>query len=145
MSEQGEQWVRIFCDGSCIPNPGYGGWAALLRYQGAEKLISGMITEKTTNQRMEITAALMGLLALTKASRVKIYSDSQYVVNIGNREWSANSNADLWALVFAEERKHEVQWKWIRGHTGHKDNERVNQAANAQATNAFNLVHELED
>jgi ribonuclease HI len=135
--------VEIFTDGACRGNPGPGGWAALLRADGVEKEISGGEAQ-TTNNRMELMAVIMALAAL-KASEVKarIHSDSQYVIK-GINEWLPNwkrrgwrtadkkpvKNQDLWERLDAEVARHELQWQWVKGHSGHVENERVDVLAN---------------
>lgn len=128
--------VRIYTDGSCEPNPGPGGWAALLRWDGQEETLTGSERE-TTNNRMELTAALRGLEALNQASRVEIYTDSEYLKR-GITEWLPGwrarnwrrrggelKNVDLWKALDAILRLHQVSWHWVRGHAGHRENERV--------------------
>jgi ribonuclease HI len=134
--------VEIFTDGACRGNPGPGGWGALLRYGDKTKELYGAETE-TTNNRMELMAAIKGLQALKRRSEVSITTDSQYVRQ-GITEWihgwqqrgwkTANKkpvkNADLWQLLLTETKKHEIQWYWVKGHSGHAENERVDQLAN---------------
>ena len=129
--------VEIFTDGACSGNPGPGGWAALLRYQGHEKEISGGELA-TTNNRMEMTAVIEGLSALKKPSRVKLYTDSQYVqrgVTEWMKGWKAKGwparikNQDLWMRIDSEISRHDVQFIWVRGHDGHIENERVDKLA----------------
>ena len=128
--------VRIYTDGACEPNPGPGGWAALLRWDGQEETLTGSERE-TTNNRMELTAALRGLEALNQASRVEIYTDSEYLKR-GITEWLPGwrarnwrrrggelKNVDLWKALDAILRLHQVSWHWVRGHAGHRENERV--------------------
>ncbi len=129
--------VEIFTDGACSGNPGPGGWAALLRYNGVEKEISGGEPE-TTNNRMEMMAVIQGLSALKKASKVTVYTDSQYVQK-GVTEWmkgwkakgwpSRIKNQDLWLRIDSAISTHEVKFVWIRGHDGHEENERVDKLA----------------
>ena len=133
--------VEIFTDGSCRGNPGPGGWAALLRTQGVSKLLSGA-EPNTTNNRMEITAAIMGLEALKRPCRVRMVTDSQYLMK-GITEWMANwkkrgwktaqktpvKNADLWRRLSAAVERHQVEWTWVRGHNNHEENELVDDAA----------------
>jgi ribonuclease HI len=134
--------VEIYTDGACRGNPGPGGWAALLRHGGRERLISGAERE-TTNNRMELTAAIEGLAALKRPSRVAVTTDSQYVRQ-GVTQWVAGwkrngwrtaakqpvKNRDLWERLDALAAAHQVEWHWVRGHSGHPENERVDQAAN---------------
>ena len=114
--------VEIFCDGACLGNPGPGGWGALLRFKGNEKEISGGEAH-TTNNRMELRAAIEGLNALSRPCRVAVTTDSQYV-----------KNADLWQALDAAQARHEkVSWHWVRGHDGHAENERVDVLARNEA------------
>jgi ribonuclease HI len=136
-----EKLVEIFCDGACSGNPGPGGYGAILRYSGRQKELSGGARE-TTNNRMEMTAAIEALRSLTRPCRVTITTDSQYLVK-GMTEWIAgwqrkgwiNSkkepvvNRDLWEQLLTLTGQHSVQWKWVRGHAGHVENERCDQLA----------------
>jgi ribonuclease HI len=134
--------VIIYTDGACVPNPGPGGWAALLRFGAHEKVLTGR-APATTNNRMELTAAVEALKSLHKACQVEIYTDSQYLKR-GITEWlpgwrrrgwkrksGALANVDLWQALEASLGQHTVTWHWVRGHAGHPDNERVDQLANA--------------
>lgn len=135
------QLVEIFTDGACRGNPGPGGWAALLRYGRHEKTLSGC-QARTTNNKMELLAALMGLKALKRPSKVRIYTDSQYLKR-GITEWlpkwkrsgwlTSNrapvKNVDLWRELDVVCQRHQVQWRWVRGHAGHVENERVDALA----------------
>jgi len=129
--------VFIYADGSCRGNPGPGGWAALLRYQDREKEISGGEAD-TTNNRMELMAAIAALASLKEACSIDFFTDSQYVQkgitswleSWKKRNWrnSANKpvkNADLWQQLEKETQRHEIKWHWVRGHSGHVENERV--------------------
>ena len=140
--------VEIFTDGACLGNPGPGGWAALLRYRTVERLISGGDPD-TTNNRMELMAAIAGLEALTRASHVALTTDSQYVKNGIESwlpRWIANGwrtsdrkpvkNQDLWQRLAAAAAPHRISWHWTRGHSGHVENERVDEAACAAAQRA---------
>lgn len=142
--------VEIFTDGACRGNPGPGGWAALLRAGSNEKLISGAERD-TTNNRMELMAAIAGLEALTKSSRVELTTDSQYVrqgITQWIDAWRANGwrtsqkkpvkNQDLWQRLSDIVQQHQVNWHWVKGHSGHTENERVDQAAN----DAIDLMQE---
>jgi ribonuclease HI len=134
--------VDIFTDGACRGNPGPGGWGAVLRYKGKEKQLFGGEWE-TTNNRMELMAVIEGLRALTRASRVRITTDSQYVKN-GITQWIHNwkrngwktankkpvKNDDLWRLLDAGVAQHDVEWAWVKGHSGHPENELADQLAN---------------
>jgi ribonuclease HI len=133
--------VEIFTDGACSGNPGPGGWGALLRYGTVEKELSGG-EALTTNNRMELMAAIVALEALKRPARVRVHTDSQYLRN-GITEWLPSwkrrgwktadkkpvKNADLWQRLEAAEKPHQVEWLWVRGHDGHIENERVDQIA----------------
>jgi len=133
--------VEIFTDGACKGNPGPGGWAALLRYGGKEQEISGAERE-TTNNRMELTAAIRALEALKRRCRVRVTTDSEYVKNgitvwlpqWKKRNWKTSGrkpvkNMDLWQQLETLTLAHEVSWHWVRGHSGHPENERMDQLA----------------
>jgi ribonuclease HI len=133
--------VEIFCDGACSGNPGPGGYGAILRYGGHVKELSGGARE-TTNNRMEMTAAIEALRQLTRPCQVLVTTDSQYLVK-GMTEWIAgwqrkgwlNSkkepvvNRDLWELLLSLAEPHSVRWQWVKGHAGHAENERCDQLA----------------
>ena len=134
--------VEIFTDGACRGNPGPGGWAALLRSQGVEKMFSGAELE-TTNNQMELMAAIQGLEALNRASIVVLTTDSQYVrqgITQWIHGWKRNGwktsqkqpvkNKTLWQRLDDAVEKHTVEWHWVKGHSGHEENERVDMAAN---------------
>lgn len=134
--------VEIYTDGACRGNPGPGGWAALLRFGGTEKLIQGA-EPQTTNNRMELMAAICGLQALQRASSVELTTDSQYVrqgITAWINKWKRNGwktaarkavkNQDLWQQLDEAMAQHEVVWHWVKGHSGHEENERVDSAAN---------------
>ena len=137
--------VEAFTDGACLGNPGPGGWAALLRARGTERLISGGEPD-TTNNRMELMAAIAALEALTRPCKVILTTDSRYVMQ-GIEEWvpkwRANGwktadkkpvkNQDLWQRLAAATATHQLRWQWVRGHNGHVENERVDVAAREQA------------
>ena len=135
-----KQIVTIYTDGACSPNPGPGGWAALLRFGGQEKELSGCEPE-TTNNRMELTAAVKALQALKRPCKVNFYTDSEYLKR-GITEWlpgwrarnwkrkgGALANVDLWQELDATLRSHEINWHWVRGHAGNRDNQRVDRLA----------------
>ena len=138
--------VLLVTDGSCLGNPGPGGWAALLRYDAKEKLISGAEPD-TTNNRMEITAVLRGLEALNESCEVLIKTDSRYVIDAFDKGWLVNwkannwrtaakkpvKNQDLWQLLEPQLQKHQFSWEWVKGHSGDADNERVDDAAREAA------------
>ena len=137
--------IEAFTDGACLGNPGPGGWAALLRAQGKERLLAAGDPD-TTNNRMELMAAIGALEALTRPCKVLLTTDSRYVMQ-GIEEWvpkwRANGwrtadkkpvkNQDLWQRLAAAVEPHKVRWQWVRGHNGHAENERVDQAAREQA------------
>ena len=132
--------VELFTDGACLGNPGPGGWAALLRYGSAERMLSGG-EPCTTNNRMELTALLEGLRALKEPCEVHLFSDSQYLVK-ALLEWLPKwqvkgfrgvKNQDLWEAITKELVRHRVVPHWIRGHNGHPENERVDREARRQA------------
>ena len=134
--------VTIYTDGACRGNPGPGGWGAILVVDGHEKEIWGGEAH-TTNNRMELTAAIRGLEALKRRCQVAVYTDSQYVRN-GIREWLANwkqrgwktadkkpvKNRDLWEALDALVGGHDIEWHWVKGHAGHDGNERADRLAN---------------
>jgi ribonuclease HI len=138
--------VEIFSDGACSGNPGPGGWGALLRWDGHEKELSGFEPE-TTNNRMELTAAIAGLAALKRSCRVRLTTDSEYVKK-GITEWIDGwirrgwknaqkkdvANRDLWEQLLEQSRRHQVEWCWVRGHAGHPENERCDELARAAIT-----------
>lgn len=134
--------VEIFTDGACRGNPGPGGWGVLLRYKKQEKTIHGGELQ-TTNNRMELTAVIMGLRALKRGVTVKVVTDSVYVSK-GITEWLPRwekrgwktadkkpvKNVDLWQMLAKEIERHEVTWMWVKGHSGHVENERADALAN---------------
>ena len=134
--------VELFTDGACSGNPGPGGYGAILRSMGSEKELSGG-EPNTTNNRMELTAVIVGLQALKRPCSVDIYSDSQYFVNGITKGWAENwkakgwkkadgkpaLNADLWETLLQELSRHEVRIHWVRGHAGHPENERCDALA----------------
>ena len=136
-----EDAVEIFTDGACRGNPGPGGWAALLRFKGTKKVMSGA-TPMTTNNRMEMTAAIMALEVLRRPCKVRISTDSQYLMK-GMTEWLNNwkkrdwrtaqntpvKNEDLWRRLDAASGRHQVKWYWVRGHNSHEENEMVDALA----------------
>jgi ribonuclease HI len=137
--------VEIFTDGACRGNPGPGGWAALLRTGDKEREISGG-EPHSTNNRMELVAAIEALNALKKSCRVELHSDSQYVrdgITKWIHGWQRNGwrtadrkpvkNADLWQALLDAESRHEVEWHWVKGHSGHPENDRVDALACAEA------------
>lgn len=118
------QKVVVITDGGCEPNPGTGGWGALVkRDNDVQELYGGKI--ETTNQQMEITAAIMGLRALGEPCEVEVISDSQYVVYTMTKGWKRRANKELWEQLDEAAAPHKVTWTWVRGHDGHKGNERA--------------------
>ena len=134
--------VEIFTDGACRGNPGPGGWGALLRFQDKEKTLYGG-EHNTTNNRMELTAAIAGLQALKEHCDVILTTDSKYVLK-GITEWLPDwkkrgwktaakkpvVNVDLWQILDRESAKHSIEWRWVKGHSGHRENEIADQLAN---------------
>ena len=133
--------VVIFTDGACSGNPGPGGWGALLRFGEHQKEIFGG-APNTTNNQMELTAAIEALETLTRPCRVELHTDSQYVMN-GITKWLPGwirngwktaakkpvKNADLWQRLNAATDRHQIDWHWVKGHAGHPDNERADELA----------------
>ncbi|MDF1830847.1 MAG: ribonuclease HI [Porticoccaceae bacterium] len=142
--------IEIFTDGACRGNPGPGGWGVLLRYKGKEKQLYGGEAH-TTNNRMELLAAIRGLEAVREACQVDLTSDSQYVRK-GITEWLQGwkakgwktaakkpvKNKDLWLLLDEQAQRHQVNWHWVKGHSGHRENEIADELANKG-------IEELED
>jgi ribonuclease HI len=136
-----ESRVEIYTDGACRGNPGPGGWAALLRYKGSERTLHGA-EPMTTNNRMELMAAIRALESLTRSCDVVLTTDSEYVKK-GISEWLPNwkkrgwktaskqpvKNVDLWQRLDAAAQRHRVEWHWVRGHNGHPENELVDRLA----------------
>ncbi|MGI6851433.1 ribonuclease HI [Mesorhizobium sp. 1B3] len=133
--------VEIFTDGACSGNPGPGGWGAILRYKGKTKELSGGEPE-TTNNRMELMAAIQALGALKEPCKIDFYTDSNYVKDgIGGwiEGWKRNGwktaakapvkNAELWRALDEARKRHEVTWHWVKGHAGHPENERADELA----------------
>ncbi len=137
-----EKAVEVFTDGACRGNPGPGGWGVVLRYKDKEKELYGSEAH-TTNNRMELTAAIEALNALNRSCKVVITTDSQYVKN-GINQWIANwkkrgwitadkkpvKNVDLWQRLDELVSRHNVKWHWVKGHSGHPENERADALAN---------------
>ena len=134
--------VEIFTDGACRGNPGPGGWGVLMRYGAEERSLFGGEKE-TTNNRMELTAVIEGLAALTQPCQVMLTSDSTYVLK-GIQEWMPNwkkrgwktaskkpvKNVDLWQKLDRVIGEHKIDWRWVKGHSGHRENEIADQLAN---------------
>ena len=143
-----DKTVYLYTDGSCKGNPGPGGWGVLMRYGSHEKELFGGEAQ-TTNNRMELSAVIEGLAALTRPCRVVICTDSQYVKN-GMEKWIHGwkrngwktaakqpvKNAELWQRLDSLAAQHQIEWQWVRGHTGHPENERADELANRGAAQA---------
>jgi ribonuclease HI len=141
--------VEIWTDGGCKPNPGPGGWAAILKFRDTIKELSGA-EAATTNNRMELTAAAEALEALKRSCDVVLHTDSQYLQN-GITRWSTGwvrknwrsstgdpvANVDLWQRILAAAKVHRVEWRWVRGHAGNDMNERADQLATQARNDAF--------
>lgn len=137
--------IHIWTDGACLGNPGPGGWGALLRWNGHEKELSGGEPD-TTNNRMELMAAIQALEALKRPSQVILTTDSQYVRK-GITEWMVNwkkngwktsakkpvKNADLWLRLDQAVARHQIDWQWVKGHSGHPENEKADELASEAA------------
>ena len=144
--------IEIFCDGACSGNPGPGGFGALLRAGKSQKELSGAALN-TTNNRMELTAAITALEALSRPCTVSVTTDSQYLVK-GMTEWIfswmkkgwINSkkdpvvNRDLWERLYALAKIHRIEWKWVRGHSGHPENERCDELARTAIKEMLNTA-----
>ena len=142
--------VDIFTDGACSPNPGPGGWCAILRYKGSEKVISGF-ERRTTNNKMEMKAVIEALQMLKQRCHVRVHTDSQYLRNgitVWINGWKRNGwktrgrqpvkNRELWEALDNLSQVHQVEWVWVRGHAGHPENERCDELARRQiADNAL--------
>ena len=138
--------VEAYTDGACRGNPGRGGWGAILVYMGHEKALSGGEKE-TTNNRMELTAAIEALSALKEPCEVDLYSDSKYLIDAINQHWvdswrkkgwkksdgSASLNVDLWEKLLEQINRHDVTFHWVKGHDGHAYNERCDELATSFA------------
>jgi ribonuclease HI len=138
--------VDVWTDGGCKPNPGPGGWAAILRFRGIERELSGA-EPATTNNRMELTAAMMALEALKRPCRVILHTDSEYLKN-GITRWHTGwarrnwrnaagdpvANVDLWRRLLEAVQRHRIEWRWVRGHSGNAMNERVDRLATEART-----------
>lgn len=147
--------VTIYTDGSCIGNPGPGGYGVVLLYQGRRKELSGGF-RKTTNNRMEVVAAIKGLEALKEPCRVTLYSDSQYLVEAMEKGWALRwrqdgwrrskremaLNTDLWEVLLALSEQHTVAFRWVRGHSANPENERCDSLATTAASGSTLLPDE---
>jgi ribonuclease HI len=150
-SGDGKDVVDAFTDGACSGNPGPGGWGAILRWRGHERELSGA-DPKTTNNRMELMAAIQALEALKRPARVRMHTDSTYVKD-GITKWLPSwkrrgwktadkkpvKNVELWQRLEAAAAPHEVTWHWVRGHAGHPENERADALAREAIANATML------
>jgi ribonuclease HI len=142
---QNQERVVIHTDGGCVPNPGVGGWGAVLEFKGKRRELSGGADE-TTNNRMEMTAAIEALETLKRPCRVLLYTDSEYLrkgitewlVRWKRNGWKTRSgpvkNVDLWKRLELALAQHHVEWHWVRGHTGVPENERCDQLALVEIT-----------
>lgn len=147
--------VTLYTDGACLGNPGPGGYGAVLLYNGARRELSRGY-RKTTNNRMEIMAVLAGLRSLKEPCRVTLYSDSRYVVDAMSRGWARNwrakgwrrsdkalaLNPDLWAELLKLSERHQVEYRWVKGHAGDRENERCDALATAAASGTNLAVDE---
>lgn len=139
------KWIELYVDGSCLNNPGPGGWAALLRFQRTEKVLAGN-ARCTTNNRMELQAVIEGLKALDRPSRITVYTDSQYVqqgITVWIHKWKAHGwrgyknneikNKDLWVVLENTAKRHNIIWNWVMGHNGNPFHDRVDVLAREEA------------
>lgn len=147
--------ITIYTDGSSRGNPGPGGYGTLLIYNGHQKELSGGFA-KTTNNRMEILAALCGIESLKESCKVTVYSDSKYVIDTMDKGWIHGwekkgwsrgprkplKNVDLWKRMLDAVRDHDITWKWVKGHSGHPENERCDVLATTAADRRGNPVDE---
>ncbi len=142
-SEDQDDTVEIWTDGGCKPNPGPGGWAAILKFKGTVRELSGGAGE-TTNNRMELTAAAEALAALKRPCVVKLHTDSEYLKNGITRwhqgwvrkNWRSSTgdpvkNMDLWKLILEAAKPHQIEWLWVKGHSGDAMNDRADELATA--------------
>ena len=120
--------MHIYTDGSCLNNPGPGGWAAILVSDDGKRRLSGGEPD-TTNQRMEVTAAIKGLEAVPRGSSATVHSDSAYLVNTMTKNWKRNVNRDLWSQLDKLVAERQVEWEWVKGHAGHPLNEEADRLA----------------
>ena len=141
MADQDGDFIDIFTDGACSGNPGPGGWGAILRWRGTERELWGG-EPNTTNNRMEMTAAIRAIEAVKRPVKIRLHTDSTYVKD-GITKWIANwkkkgwrtanrkpvKNMDLWQFLDEAAARHEVEWHWIKGHAGHPENERADELA----------------
>ena len=144
--------IEIFTDGACSGNPGPGGWAAILKYKNNIKKISGFVPN-TTNNRMEILALIKSLSILKESCEITVYSDSKYVIDSITKNWVLNwqknnwmkknkrvPNADLWHTLLSIIKNHKINFIWVRGHSGHPENEECDKMAVAEIRNNKNIT-----
>ena len=124
--------VIIHTDGACKGNPGRGGWAAIIQQNGRQKVVSGN-DPQTTNNRMEMTAAIKGLEAVNPSARIILNSDSTYVVNTMTKGWKRKANHDLWEQLDRLVANRRIEWRWVRGHNGDPGNEMADSVASREA------------
>jgi len=123
----------LYTDGACLGNPGPGGWGAVVFDEGEKKLLHGA-ENNTTNNRMEITAVIEALKILPIGIDVKIYSDSTYVINTMTKNWKRKKNQDLWTLLDSEAALRNIEWEWVKGHSGDEFNEEADRLAYREAS-----------
>ena len=133
MQEKMADAIHIYTDGACLGNPGPGGWGAVIVQDGHKTELSGR-EDDTTNNRMEIMAAIKGLEATPERSEVTIYSDSRYLVNTMTKGWKRKANTDLWTALDTVVLRRSVDWEWVKGHAGHPENERADTLAVQKAS-----------
>ena len=131
--------IEIWTDGSCLGNPGPGGWAYVIQGNGNNRECYG-VDPQTTNNRMELLAAIKALQSLEPGQSVTLYSDSRLLVNSMTKGWKRKANLDLWVQLDDLAKLHQVSWEWVRGHNGHPQNEQVNKLAQGGSTGA--VVHQ---
>ena len=129
----GETPIVIYTDGACLGNPGPGGWGAVIFENGEKKQLHGA-EENTTNNRMEITAVFEALRTIPRNVDVRIFSDSTYVINTMTKNWKRKKNQDLWPLLDSEIEARNVEWEWVKGHSGDRFNEERDQLAYGEAS-----------
>ena len=125
--------IVLYTDGACLGNPGPGGWGAVVFDEGEKKLLHGG-ENNTTNNRMEITAVIEALKTLPTGINVKIYSDSTYVINTMTKNWKRKKNQDLWILLDSEAALRNLEWEWVKGHSGDEFNEEADRLAYQEAS-----------
>ena len=125
--------IVIYTDGACLGNPGPGGWGAVIFENGEKKQLHGS-EENTTNNRMEVTDVLEALRSIPRNAAVRIFSDSTYVINTMTKNWKRKKNQDLWTLLDNEVGPRNVEWEWVKGHSGDRFNEEADQLAYGEAS-----------